>query len=98
MHTRALTKNAFTPAKLALVHSWNDAEDVFTIRERAALEWAENLTCISRSHITDFDTMSACSVFSLKEIIDLTVAVGLINAYNLLAISFRNITQEVASH
>ena len=36
---------------------------------------------------------AARAVFEEKELVDLTIAIGLMNAYNRLAISFRNTPQ-----
>ena len=48
-----------------------------------------------QSGVPDEDFNAAIAVFSEKELTDLTMAVGLMNAYNRLAISFRN-TPEAA--
>ncbi len=49
-----------------------------------------NLTPFSfQTGVPDADFESATEVFSEKELVDLTIAIGLMNAYNRLAISFR---------
>ncbi|UAN38276.1 carboxymuconolactone decarboxylase family protein [Enterobacter asburiae] len=94
MHTRDLLKKGLTPVKLALVQVWDEAGDVFTEREKAALAWAETVTRVSETHVPDAAFKAASAVFEDKELADLTMAIGLINAYNRLAISFRNVPQE----
>lgn len=39
MHTRDLLKKGLSPVKLALVQVWDEAGDVFSEREKAALSW-----------------------------------------------------------
>ncbi len=41
----------------------------------------------------DDDFEAAAAVFSEKELADLTMAIGLMNAYNRLAISFRRVPE-----
>lgn len=94
MHTRDLLQKGLTPVKLALVQAWNEAGDVFTEREKAALAWAETVTKVSETHVPDAAFKAASAIFDDKELADLTMAIGLINAYNRLAISFRNVPQE----
>jgi len=94
MHTRDLLKKGLSPVKLALVQVWEEAGEVFTAREKAALSWAETVTRVYETHVPDEAFAAASAVFEDKELADLTMAIGLINAYNRLAISFRNVPQE----
>jgi alkylhydroperoxidase family enzyme len=43
--------------------------------------------------VPDEAYQAARAVFNEKELIDLTIAIGLMNAYNRMAISFRNTPQ-----
>jgi len=96
-HTRDLIKKNVTPAKLALVQAWREAEPMFSDREKAALAWAESVTLVTDTHVPDdaFDAVAA--VFSENKLADLTMAISLINAYNRLAISFRRTPDSVLS-
>ncbi|GGF04497.1 alkyl hydroperoxide reductase AhpD [Aliidongia dinghuensis] len=89
MHTRALVKAGLGIDKLALVLVWREAGDLFDARERAALAWAESVTNVASTGVPDADYVAAATVFNAKELSDLTIAIGLMNAYNRLAISFR---------
>jgi AhpD family alkylhydroperoxidase len=89
MHSRDLLKDGLPAEKLALVPVWFEAEDLFSEREQAALAWAETVTRVADTHVPDDAFAAAKSVFSDKELADLTIAIGLMNAYNLLAIGFR---------
>jgi alkylhydroperoxidase family enzyme len=72
-----------------LVPVWRDAGDVFTPRERSALAWAETVTRVAETGVADADYEAAAAEFSDKELADLTYAIGLMNAFNRLGISFR---------
>lgn len=89
MHTRDLIKKDVSPQKLALVQAWHEAGAMFSDREKAALRWAESVTRVADTHVPDADFEAAAKVFSEKELADLTMAIGLMNAFNRLAISFR---------
>jgi AhpD family alkylhydroperoxidase len=96
-HTRDLIKKNVTPAKLALVQAWREAEPMFSDREKAALAWAESVTLVADTHVPDDDFNAVAAVFSDKELADLTMAISLMNAYNRLAISFRRTPDSVLS-
>lgn len=90
MHTRDLLKRGVKVEKLALVQAWAEAGKLFDARERAALAWAESVTQVATTGVPDADYEAARTVFTEKELVDLTVAISLMNAYNRMAISFRN--------
>ncbi|MDQ0141243.1 carboxymuconolactone decarboxylase family protein [Cupriavidus necator] len=89
MHTRDLIRHGVTPAKLALVQAWHEAGTLFSEREKAALAWAETVTRVADTHVPDEEFQRVAAVFGEKELADLTMAIGLMNAFNRLAISFR---------
>src|ERR1700745_1957963 len=93
MHTRDLLKKGQKNEKLVLVQAWAEAGHLFDERERAALAWAETVTRVAETGVPDEAYQSACTVFEERELVDLTIAIGLMNAYNRLAISFRNTPQ-----
>jgi AhpD family alkylhydroperoxidase len=90
MHTRDLLKRGQKIEKLALVQAWAEAGMLFDERERAALAWAETVTRVADTGVPDDAYQAARKVFDEREIVDLTIAIGLMNAYNRMAISFRN--------
>ena len=95
MHTRDLLKQGVKIEKLALLQAWEEAGDLFSAREQAALAWAETVTRVAESGVPELDFQAARAVFSEKELADLTIAIGLMNTYNRLAISFRKTPQAV---
>ena len=92
-HTRDLIKMGVKIEKLALLQAWEEGGHLFSERERAALAWAETVTHVSETGVPDDAFQAARAVFEEKELVDLTIAIGLMNAYNRMAISFRNTPQ-----
>ena len=88
LHTNSLLKAGETQRRIAEVAGWR-VSDQFSEKERAALNWAEQLTNISTSHADDESYEALKKVFSDKEISDLTFAISLMNGMNRLAISMR---------
>ncbi|MDR3099215.1 MAG: carboxymuconolactone decarboxylase family protein [Paraburkholderia sp.] len=95
MHTRDLLKKGMKVEKLALVQAWREAGNLFDARERAALAWAESVTLVAQTGVPDSAYEEAHAVFDERELVDLTIAIGLMNTYNRMAISFRNTPQAV---
>lgn len=89
LHTRDLVKAGVSPEKLALLPVWREASELFTVQECAALAWCETVTNVSQTAIPDQEYDAAKLHFSEKELVDLTMAISLINAYNRIAIAFR---------
>lgn len=90
MHSQELLKTGCRPEKLVLVSAWREAEEVFSDRERAALAWAETVTRVADTQVPDEEYKAASLHFNEKELVDLTMAIALINAFNRLAVSFRS--------
>ncbi len=88
-HSRDLIKEGVSIEKLVLVPVWREAGAAFTVQEQAALAWAETVTRVSTTGVPDADYSAVAAHFSDKELADLTIAIGLMNAYNRMAISFR---------
>lgn len=86
MHYEEALKAGDTPARLNLLPAWEESR-MFTEKERAALLWAESLTHIDVDRAEDGTYAGVKARFSDKEMADLTLAIGMINAWNRLAIS-----------
>lgn len=93
MHTRDLIKKGVKIEKIALLQAWEEAGGLFDKRERAALAWAETVTRLSESGVPDAAYESVRAEFEEKELVDLTIAVSLMNSFNRMAVSFRNTPQ-----
>lgn len=88
-HATDLLGAGVSAQKLLLLPSWREAALWFTAREQAALAWTEAVTQVATSHIPDDAFQTARTQFDEKELADLTIAIGLINIYNRIAIGFR---------
>jgi AhpD family alkylhydroperoxidase len=95
MHTRDLIERGVAVEKLTLVQAWREAGDLFDAREQAALAWAESVTLVAETGVPDTDFEAALDVFGERELVDLTIAIGLMNTYNRMAISFRSTPEAV---
>jgi AhpD family alkylhydroperoxidase len=89
MHSRDLLKSGLAVEKLVLVPVWQDAGELFSARERAALAWGETVTRVAETGVPDVDYEAAAAAFDPKELADLTYAIGLMNAFNRFGIAFR---------
>ncbi|WP_277184452.1 carboxymuconolactone decarboxylase family protein [Caballeronia sp. BR00000012568055] len=90
MHTSDARKGGETERRLATVVVWRETP-FFTDRERAALEWTEALTLVSHDHVPDSVWQAVKPHFSDEEIVELTLLVSAINAWNRFAIAFRKL-------
>ncbi len=95
MHTRELLKRGVKIEKLALVQAWEEGGSLFSEAERAALAWAETVTLVADTGVPDGAYEAVRRVFDEKQLVDLTIAISLMNSYNRMAISFRNTPQAV---
>ncbi|MDK1388591.1 carboxymuconolactone decarboxylase family protein [Sinorhizobium sp. 8-89] len=93
MHTRDLMKKGQKIEKIALVQAWREAGNLFDERERAALAWADMVTRVAETNVPNEAYEAARTAFDERELVDLTIAIGLMNTYNRMAISFRNTPQ-----
>jgi AhpD family alkylhydroperoxidase len=89
IHSRDLIRRKMGISKLVLVPVWRESGDLFDATERAALAWAETVTRVSEAGVPDEDYAAASAIFDDKALTDLTIAIGLMNSFNRLAISFR---------
>ena len=74
--------------RLYLLGTWQDAP-VYTQRERAGLAWAEAVTRLGEDVGAAY--ASALAQFSEAEIVNLTLAIVAINAWNRFNVSFRKV-------
>ena len=88
MHSKDARAEGETEQRLYTLNAWRETP-FFSSRERSALAWTEALTLISKTHAPDEVFEELRAHFSEREIADLTLAIGAINAWNRFAISFR---------
>lgn len=87
MHTKVARKAGETEQRIYALSAWRETS-FYTPRERAALEWAENLTLLSEREITDALYQSVLLHFSEKEMVALTTSIVAINGWNRLSVGF----------
>ena len=88
-HSRDLLKAGLPVEHLVLVAVWPEAGNIFDEQEKAALAWAEAVTRLGDKGVPDSAFEAASAAFDKKQLADLTIAIGMMNAYNRMAISFR---------
>lgn len=88
MHTKEARAAGETEQRLYALAAWREAP-FYSDRERAALAWAEAVTQISTHDTPDELYAEARRHFDEKALVDLTVAIIVINAWNRLAVPFR---------
>lgn len=88
LHASDARKKGETERRLYALPVWRETP-FFTAREHAALAWTEAVTSIAGAPPSDEDYDALRSAFSESEMVNLTVAIGLINTWNRLAIAFR---------
>jgi len=88
MHWKDAKAAGETEQRLYGLDAWRESP-YYTARERAALEWTEAVTLVSQTRVPDDVYERVRAQYSEKEIVDLTLAVGMINLWNRVAISLR---------
>jgi AhpD family alkylhydroperoxidase len=88
MHSEEALKLGERLERLILLDAWRESK-LYTERERAALNWTEVLTRIVETHAPDSDFEEARRHFNENELIALSIAIAMINAWNRLTIGAR---------
>ena len=88
MHSKDARRHGETEQRLHVLSGWRDSP-LYTAAERAALAWTEALTRVSETRAPDSDYEPLSQHFTDKEIVDLTVLVGMINLWNRVAVGMR---------
>lgn len=88
MHSKDARAEGETEQRLYGLNAWREAP-YYTDRERAALEWTEAVTMVSRDQAPDDVYAIVRQQFSEAELVNLTLAAVSINGWNRLAIAFR---------
>jgi AhpD family alkylhydroperoxidase len=88
MHSRQAREHGETQQRLDCLPVWRETT-FYDDRERAALAWAESVTNVSQTGIPDDVYEEAKKQFSDKDLVDLTLVISVMNAWNRIAIGFR---------
>jgi AhpD family alkylhydroperoxidase len=88
MHTKDARFKGETEQRIYALDAWIETP-FFTEKERAALAWTEVITNIQAAHAPDAVYDELRKNFSEAEVVNLTLAITTINAWNRIAIGFR---------
>jgi AhpD family alkylhydroperoxidase len=88
MHSKDARAEGETEQRLYGLSAWRETP-YYSDRERAALEWTEAVTLVSRDQVPDDVYEKTRQHFSEAELVSLTLAVVAINSWNRVAIAFR---------
>lgn len=89
LHTVQARDAGETQQRLDCLTVWQECP-FFDDAEKAALAWAEAVTLVSANGTPDVLYEALCVHFSDQQVVDLTLIIAQMNAWNRLAISFRH--------
>lgn len=90
MHWKDLRAHGENEQRLYGLDAWRESP-YYTDRERAALAWTEAVTNVRETHVPDETYEKVRPLFTDKELVDLTLAIGSINVWNRLNIAARTV-------
>ena len=90
MHSKDARALGESEQRLYALNAWEETP-FFNERERAALRWTEALTLVSDGHVPDAVFEAVRPHFTDEELVNLSLAVTTINAWNRLSIAFRTV-------
>ena len=85
-----LRKDGESEQRIQSVVVWQEAA-CFSARETAAFAWTEAVTLVAETGVPDAIYEHARNQFNEQELVDLTLAITIINAHNRLAVAFRRV-------
>ncbi|MDY0749086.1 carboxymuconolactone decarboxylase family protein [Paucibacter sp. R3-3] len=88
LHSADLRKSSEGERRIAGTVAWRETP-FFSDRERAALAWTEAVTLVASTHVPDDVYLEVSKHFEPAELVELTLAISTINAWNRMAVSFR---------
>lgn len=89
MHSRDLRRAGEKTERIDCLVAWKETP-FFTPRERAALRWAETVTRLGPDGADDAAYEEAKQQFGDAGLVELSLAVSVINAWNRMGIAFRS--------
>ena len=89
MHSKDLRARGETEQRLYMISAWRELPHLYNDRERAALAWAEAVTRLEDGQVSDEVYEIARQEFSQAELVQLTLAIVVINGWNRFNVAFR---------
>jgi AhpD family alkylhydroperoxidase len=90
MHKKDARADGETEQRIYALNAWQETP-FFTDRERAALAWTEALTLISETRAPDDVYEQTHQRFSELELVNLTMAIVVIDGWNRICVGFRTV-------
>lgn len=87
MHVKEALDDGEDPQRLYLLPAWQESP-LYSERERALLAWTEALTLLPEKGAPDELYAALRQHFAEAEIVNLTVAIGMINLWNRWSVAF----------
>ncbi|MFF4401253.1 carboxymuconolactone decarboxylase family protein [Streptomyces sp. NPDC001480] len=89
MHLRVARENGESEDRVQLLNAWEEAEDLYTERERAALALTEAVTVLTDGFVPDEVYERAAKQFEEPELAHLFALITAINSWNRVMVSRR---------
>ncbi len=89
MHVKEAKIDGEKELRLHHLAAWEESP-LFDEKEKAAFAWTEAVTRLNQEHVSDDLYKRTREFFSEKEIVDLTLAVAMINLWNRFGATFRS--------
>src|SRR5258705_6884900 len=89
MHTADARKRGISEQKRTLLPAWEEAGDIFSEQEQAALALTEEMTDLARRHVSDEVYARAAAAFSERELGQVIAMALAINAWNRIGVTTR---------
>lgn len=90
MHVKEARHDGLSEQWINLVCAWRESP-LYDARERALLEWTEAVTNVAQTGAPNASYEEIRKHFSDEEIVKITTAIGTINVWNRLCVSFRSL-------
>ncbi len=89
MHVKEARHSGLSEQWIHLICAWRELP-IYDARERAVLAWTEALTNLAQTGAPDADFEPLREHFDEAEITKITMAIGVINVWNRVAVGFRS--------
>ncbi len=87
MHGREARAAGVDNRRIDVLAGWEEAPELYSERERAAIALTEEVTLIGNGGVSDLVWGRVTAAFEEKEVVQLLMAIAAINVWNRLAVS-----------
>jgi AhpD family alkylhydroperoxidase len=89
MHSADARKRGISNQKLDVLAAWEETDGIFTEQEKAALALTEEMTDLTRRHVSDEVYARAAAAFTERELGQVIAMALTINAWNRIGVTTR---------